>query len=426
MNAKPSKASLKILQALPVCLLGVIAAASAAPTQFCPQPAPSNSEQYLLELINIARANPAGEGQMLAGIQDPEIQRYYNHYSVDANKLRSDFAGYAAKPPLALNAKLMASSRQQSLDQAQHGFQGHDGSDGSHFDQRITNQGYSWGGLGENVFSYVEDPFFGHVGLIADWGVPSLDHRNNLLNLDANFPMYKEVGISCVSSSIANFGPLVITEDFGAPQDTNSAFLVGVIYNDLNGNGAYDEGEGLAGVTVMPDGGDYYTTTTASGGYQIPLPTGRGTLTVTASGAGLGAARVKSINYVGATNVKVDFTPADAAGPVVPQVEISTVSADAAASAGQVGVIVIKRRGSKAADLNVAIKVGGTAISGVDYSALPDSVVIPAGQKQVSVTVSPLSDAFAGVKKVKVQAAPGSNYTVVTSGKGKVRLIGAN
>ncbi len=425
MKSQKSQTAAKLFQALPLCLLGLAASASASPSQFYPQPAPSNSEQFLLEQINIARANPAAQGQMLAGITDPEILRYYSHYAVDTGKLRSDFAGYAAKPPLAFNAKLMASAREQSLDQAQHGFQGHDSTDGTHFDQRISDQGYAWGGLGENVFAYVENPFFGHVGLMADWGVPSLDHRANLLNLDANFPMFKEIGISCVSSSLPNFGPLVITEDFGAPADPAASFLVGVIYNDLNGNGQYDEGEGLAGVTVMPDGGVYYTTTTASGGFQIPLPTGSGTMTLTASGAGLGAPRVKSFNYGNATNVKVDFTPADAAGPVVPQVVLSTVASDATASAGQVGVIVIKRVGNKSADLNVALQVGGTAVSGVDYDALPASVTIPAGQKSVSVTVSPLSDAFSGVKKVKVQATPGANYTVVSS-KGKVRIIGAN
>ena len=48
---------------------------------------------------------------MLAGIQDPEILRYYSHYGVNAAQLRSDFASYAAKPPLAFNAKLMASAR---------------------------------------------------------------------------------------------------------------------------------------------------------------------------------------------------------------------------------------------------------------------------------------------------------------------------
>lgn len=426
MNSQKSQSASKLLQALPFCVLGLVSAASAAPTQFYPQPEPTNSEQYLLELINVARANPPAEGQMLAGVTDPEILRYYSHYGVDKNKLRSDFNGYAARPPLAFNSKLMASARQHSLDQAAHGFQAHDGSDGSHFDQRINNQGYDWGALGENVFAYVENPFFGHVGLMADWGVPSLDHRANTLNVDSNFPMYKEIGISCVSSSVKDFGPLVITEDFGAPADQGASFLVGVIYDDRNHNGAYDEGEGLSGVSVTPNSGNYFTTTTASGGFQIPLPAGSGSMTVTAAGGALGASRAKSFNYGNATNVKLDFTPADALAPAVPSVEISTVSEEAAASAGQVGVIVIKRRGSRAADLNVSLKVGGTAISGVDYSALPDSVVIPAGQKSVSVTVSPLNDSFSGVKKVKVQAAPGANYSVTASGKGKVRIIGAN
>lgn len=424
MNAKTNRLAANLLQALPLCLLGAVATASAAPTQFYAQPQPSNAEQFLLERINIARANPAAEGQMLAGITDSEILRYYSHYGVDTNKVRSDFAGYAAKPPLAFNAKLMASAREHSLDQAANGFQGHDGTNGLHFDQRITNQGYQWGGLGENVFAYVENAFFGHVGLNVDWGVPQIDHRANIMNLDAGFPLFKEIGISCVPSSIPNFGPLVITQDFGVPADKTASFLVGVVYNDLNGNGSYDEGEGLGGVTVLPDGGDFYTTTTASGGYVIPLPVGAGSLTVTASGGPLGNPRTKTIQYNG-DNVKVDFTAADPAGPAAPQVQIATVSADAAAAAGRVGVIVIKRTGNISADLAVSLKVSGSAVSGVDYSTLPDSVTIPAGQKSVSVTINPLSDSFTGVKKVKVQAAPGTGYTVRAAAKGNVRLIGA-
>ena len=137
MNAQTFAASL---------LLSVAAvSAQAAPTALYPQPNPSNAEQFMLERINVARANPAAEGQMLAHVQDSEILRYYGHYNVDTGKLVSDFAKIAARPPLAFNAKLMASSRQHSLDQASAGFQGHDGSDGSHFDQRITGQGYAWG-----------------------------------------------------------------------------------------------------------------------------------------------------------------------------------------------------------------------------------------------------------------------------------------
>ena len=94
------------------------------------------------------------------------------------------------------------------------------------------------------------------------------------------------------------------------------------MYQDANGNGSYDEGEGLAGVTVTPDGTNYYAVTTATGGFVIPLPaSGSGTLTITASGGALGAARVKTVSYTAGTNVKVDFTPADAisTAPAVPR-----------------------------------------------------------------------------------------------------------
>ena len=297
--------------------------------------------------------------------------------------------------------------------------------DGSHFDQRIVAQGYSWRALGENVFAYVETPLFGHVGLNADWGVPELDHRANIMNTDPNFPVYKEIGISCVSTNLPNFGPMVITQDFGTPGDANASFLVGVVYNDANGNGAYDEGEGLEGVTVTPSNGDYFTTTSASGGYVIPLPAGGGSLTVVASGGALGAPRTKSIVANDAQNAKIDFTTADEAGPTVPVIQVATVSSDATVSAGRVGVIVIKRAGDSSQDLNIALKVSGTAVSGVDYEALPASVMIPAGQRSVSVTVNPLSDAFAGSKNVKVKAAPGAQY-LVNGAKGKVRILGVN
>jgi uncharacterized protein YkwD len=211
---------------LPLLALSTVGASAAS---FYPQPNPSNEEQYILELINAARANPAAEGRMLAGITDSEISRYYTYYAVDRNQLVTDFAGYAVKPPLAFNSDLNAAALEHSLDQATNGFQGHDSSDGTAFNVRISNTGYQWGALGENVFAYVEDPFFGHVGLNADWGVPSLDHRANIMNLTAGFPTFKQIGISYVPTSVPSFGPYVLTEDFGTPADDTESFLVGVV-----------------------------------------------------------------------------------------------------------------------------------------------------------------------------------------------------
>ena len=407
------------LFALP--MLALSAAGSVSAASFYPQPNPSNEEQYLLELINIARANPAAQGQMLAGVTDSEISRYYSYYGVDRNQLITDFAGYAPKPPLALNADLMASARAQSIDQATNGFQGHDSSDGTTFDVRISSFGYKWGALGENVFAYVENPFFGHVGLNADWGVPSLDHRANIMNLDAGFPTFKEIGISYVPTSVPNFGPFVMTEDFGTPADNTASFLVGVVYNDSNANGAYDMGEGLGGVTITTDSGAYYTTTSSSGGYVLPLPTGSGTLTITASGGGLGAPRVTTIHYGNATNVKVDFTTAQAAGPALPVLKI-TASATNLTPGGAPSVLTIARSGDPSQNLQVALSVSGTAIPGVDCTQLPSSVTIPAGAKSVQLPVqatagSPTTSA-AGTpsniptKKIKIKLQNGAGYLV--------------
>ena len=426
MNACPQILTRGILPVLSACLLGSLNV-SAAPTAAFPQPQPSDQEQYLLELINAARANPPAEGQMLANITDSEILRYYNYYQVSTSTLVSQFDTYAAKPPLAFNADLMASALQQSTYQASAGVQTHDSADGTTFDKRITSFGYQWSGIGENVYAYAEDPFFGHVGLMADWGVPSLDHRMNLLNTDASYPTYREIGISAVASNISNFGPLVITEDFGTPADSTLAYLVGVVYTDANGNGAYDEGEGLGGVTVTPDGTNFYAVTTGTGGFVIPLPTsGSGTLTITASGGALGGPRVKTVNYTAGTNVKVDFTTADPVGsaPTAAVVSVSAPNSTALVN-GDPGKIRISRQGDLSQPLQVTLKYGGTAVNGVDYKLLPTTVAIPAGSSTATLRVR-ATDSVDAPKKLKVHLAASADYTSGTGGvstQAQVKLV---
>ena len=303
---------------LPLLSAGLLASAHAqtAPTTAYTQPNPSADEQFMLERINIARANPPVEGKMLADITDATILQYYTYYSVSTASLLSDFAGYSAQPPLAMNPLLEASALRESTDMATHGFQSHTGTDGSTFTSRISDTGYQWGGAGENIYAYSEDAYFGHVAFNADWGVPSLDHRANIMNYDPTYPLYREVGVSCVPTTVKGYGPMVITQDFGKPADATVAYVLGVVYNDSNANGSYDQGEGLAGVTVMPNTGTYYAVTPAAGGFVIPLPaSGAGTMTLTASGGGLGAARTKTITWTAGTNVKVDFTTTDATSP---------------------------------------------------------------------------------------------------------------
>ena len=266
---------------------------------------PTDAEQLMLELINRARANPAGEGIRLAA-PPTNIQSAYTYFGVDTSRLIADFASYPARPPLAFNASLIEAARRHSNDMAARGFQGHVGSDGSTLSTRINQSGYSgWTNVAENVFAFAEDVFYGHAGFNVDWGVSSLGHRHNLMNFAASDPIYTEIGIGIIDVAQLgkSVGPLVITEDFGLR--SAKRFVVGVVFDDRDGDGSYSVGEGIAGVLVSTSQGNY-AYTSMSGGYAIPLTSANGDATVTAQGAGIGAPQQVAVELTGA-NLKVDF-----------------------------------------------------------------------------------------------------------------------
>jgi hypothetical protein len=280
-------------------------ALSSAPTQVYSHGNPTAEEQYILELINRARANPTQEGIMLATVTDPAILSAYTYFNVDKNKLKTDFVTYPERPPLAFNIKLITAARGHSQDMSDNNFQGHDGSNGKHFDERINAQGYTgWTSAGENVSAYSQNLLYAHVGFNVDWGNPGLGHRTNIMNFGTD--IYTEIGIGIVHDSHGgqHTGPIIVTEDFG---NAKKPYIVGVVYKDLNSNNFYDVGEGISGVTVMPSSGTYYAVTSESGGYAIPI-TATGTLSVTASGGTLGAPITLNVT-AGADNVKLDFLP---------------------------------------------------------------------------------------------------------------------
>ncbi len=309
---KPSSLHLRQLLSALALLASPGVSAVAAPTVSYSQPDPSNDEQYMLELINAARANPAAEGVRLATVSEADILQDYTYFRINTALLETQFATYKAEPPLAFNPMLMASSKEQSNDQATNGFQGHNSSNGTTFDARITNEGYKWAMVGENVYSYSQSTYFGHVAFNSDWGVPSLDHRVNIMNTNPAYPVFREIGISCVPTANSKVGPMIITQDFATPAASSTAYVLGVVYNDADGSGFYNSGEGLGGVTVTPDSGTYFATTSSSGGFVIPLPTtGSGTMTISANGGSLGGMRVKTVSWTAGTNVKVDFTTND-------------------------------------------------------------------------------------------------------------------
>ncbi len=272
---------------------------------------PTNDEQYTLELINRARANPKEEGIRLMDTPDAEVQSAYSYFKINKTATKAAFASYPERPPLAFNAKLIAAARVHSADMRDKNYQGHDGSDGSSFSQRLTKAGYvSSGYSGENVSAYSKTLWYGHCGFNVDWGDDNqiqLGHRSNIMNFE-NY-VYKEIGVGIYYRvpSGNQTGPYIITHDFGSRIDN---FLVGVVYKDNNNNNFYDPGEGLANVTITPSKGTYYAVTSSSGGYAIPITGLSGSITVTAEGTGLGQVIAKNVTLDGSNNIKVDFTSA--------------------------------------------------------------------------------------------------------------------
>lgn len=271
---------------------------------------PTDAEQYTLELINRARANPKDEGIRLMDTPDAEVQQAYSYWKINKAATKAAFAGYPARPPLAFNAKLIAAARTHSADMRDKNFQDHTGSNGSTMSSRITQAGYTGASyMGENVSAYSRSLWYGHCGFNVDWGEQNqieLGHRKNIMNFE-NY-VFKEIGVGIYfrPPSGQQTGPYIITHDFGLRGET---FLLGVVYKDNNNNNFYDPGEGLPNIKITPSKGNYYAVTSASGGYAIPVTGVSGAISITAEGTGLGQIITKNAT-LGGSNVKVDFTSA--------------------------------------------------------------------------------------------------------------------
>jgi len=266
---------------------------------------PTSYEQYLLELINRARANPGAEAaafhiDLNEGSPDPPITD-------------------TPKQPLAFNTHLVSSARGHTQWMLATSTLSHQEADGSWPWDRATAAGYTWSYIGENiawagttgsitnVTTWVDTI---HRNLFVDVNIDGRGHRVNMLEAD-----FKEVGIGVLTGPWVyqgtTYNSIVGTEDFGLGQ-SGGAFLTGVVYNDhlTTVNQFYTPGEGLAGATITAqrwsDGATFTTTTWAAGGYTLALAPG--TYDVVASGGGLARSTGWSGVVIASNNVKRDFT----------------------------------------------------------------------------------------------------------------------
>ena len=272
---------------------------------------PTNEEQYYLELINRARANPIAEGIRLATTTDSNVLAAYTAFGVNLVLMQSQFVLIPPAPPLSMNATLSTAARSHSQNMLQNNYQGHNGPDGSLTTrlQAYTSGANGWS-IGENVYAYSKSVWYGHAGFQVDWGGSAATggmqsppgHRQNIHNTT-----FREVGIGVVLGSnggSGGVGPQLVTQDFGTVGGL-LPFVTGVVYRDLNSNGFYDPGEGVGGVTVTVSNANSFAVTASSGGYSVPVP-GSGSYTVTFSGGSV-PTNQKSASVINGQNVKSDY-----------------------------------------------------------------------------------------------------------------------
>ncbi len=287
------------------------------------QTEPTAREQLMLEYTNRMRLDPQPELWEMVDQLDPihspnpDIDNALQFFNVDGNLLYQQWQQLSPAPPLAWHESLIRAARNHSqamidADDQQHQLPNEPG-----LVDRVEGEGYvSWNRLAENIYAYSDTVFYGHAGFTIDWGYDTggiqdpPGHRENIMN-----PDLREIGIGILSVTdpAKDVGPLVITQDFGSR--FNSVYgnprLLGVVYDDNDGDAFYSVGEGLGDVriTATSAGSETETFSMSAGGYQTPLPAGTYELLVYGGGLG-GAALIENVT-IGSENVKVDVTTGD-------------------------------------------------------------------------------------------------------------------
>jgi Ca2+-binding RTX toxin-like protein len=398
---------------------------------------PSGREQETLELLNRFRANPQAELPILLNSTDPNVQSALSFFNVDRTLAAQQFATLAAEPPLAWNSDLATAALAHSqamlaADSQQHQLPGE-----QDLVTRIVATGYTgYSSLRESIYAYDHTTFEAHAAFAIDWGTgpggmqSPPGHRQNATASDV-----REVGIGFIDgngtgSGNPHVGPSLVTEDFGARFSQTNPYLLGVAFTDTNGDGYYEAGEGLAGLTVhiTGTGGTFNTTTLSAGGYQIVVPAG--TYSVTVSGTGLPQAITYQNVVVGTDNKKLDFHPTDSFasfGNGVLSIP-GTAAADTITATMSAGYLVVSRDNVSEQFAPAAIhELAITGGAGGDHITVDSSVTIPCmingGKGPDSITGGSGNDTLAGGRGLDTILG-GLGDDLINGGKGGDSLAG--
>jgi uncharacterized protein YkwD len=243
---------------------------------------PSDQQQYVLQLINEARTNPAAAAQQISNDMTPQVSNTLSYYGTNLQTALQTISSATPQPPVAWNSDLANAAQGQSQYQADNQIQSHTGSGGSSPQDRMTAAGYTnIISSAENAYAYATSAEEAMQAFLLDWGVPSDGHRINIQQPGVSAQnAFTDAGVGIVSTNPNNpaFGPLVITQDF-AKSSSSQPQLVGVAYYDNSATHFYQPGEGQGGLQIdavnLQTGQVLSTQTWSSGGYELALPAGQ-------------------------------------------------------------------------------------------------------------------------------------------------------
>ncbi|MBA2322379.1 MAG: hypothetical protein H0V89_14640 [Deltaproteobacteria bacterium] len=291
---------------------------------------PSAEEQAFVTALNRARLDPAawavanGLGELVGG-----------------DGALTTLADLPPRPPLALSTLLVNSARGHAEEMAYVDYFGHESAvdgrwpndlvrdAGYPLPTEIPGDGFVWrldpgANSVESIAAGYPDPITALNALLVDEGVNPPMHRIHLLGSDDFFSTHRELGVGFArddASTYRNYWAI-----HSALETADDRFLTGVVFEDLDGDGAYDAGEGLGGVQVAV--GDATIETESAGGWALRV--GDGTHAIACSGGDFVGSATGSVTVAGASRevdcvsgfsaLIVDFVADDLpiAGPVTP------------------------------------------------------------------------------------------------------------
>ncbi|MFK8027863.1 MAG: CAP domain-containing protein [Gammaproteobacteria bacterium] len=124
------------------------------------------------------------------------IRRVVNYInSLRAQARSCGNKSYSATGNIKWNNKLSVAALSHSNDMAQNNFFGHKGSSGLNANDRVSNEGYNWKTVAENIAGGTDTP----EQTIDQW-VISPGHCHNLMN-----NAHTDIGLACTRNNIADY-----------------------------------------------------------------------------------------------------------------------------------------------------------------------------------------------------------------------------